>query len=216
MANRNFLSQKMYSMRGMPVNVDMSFEVDSTDPDGISDLSGPLVDEVLMHSAHATPTQTIAAGVIKIKLQDNYNAMLGMSASMQCANTGSDVKIDNAALTIGVPYTISILGDASQADWEEVGVPEGVEAAVGVSFIAIATGFDTGNDSSSRVQAAKATATVLTVDVMPSPEVAPSSPNQGSEIILICRKHDGTIAAPDDGSKINIQILMNNSSISGE
>lgn len=221
MANRNFLSQKMYSMRGMPVLIDCSFTVDATDPDGITGLQGPLVDSILMNSSHATPTQTIAAGYIQVRLQNGFNQVLGiMKPCIQSANSGSDVKIDNSAMTAGRAYVITTLGNATAAKWHQIGVPAGVTPAVGVSFIAASNG-GSGNTLTSRVQLVISSSNVASIEVVgdPNQSVNPSpSANQGygAQIILVCRDYAGAIVAPSAGDVISLQILMNNSSISGE
>lgn len=218
MANRNFLSQKVFSMRGQPVSIDMSFKVNHSAADGIEDLSGPLVEEVLMRSVHATPSATIEAGYIKIQLSDNYNALLTpINAMIRTPNSGSDVKIDNSAMTAGRAYVITTLGNATAAKWLAIGVPEGVTPAVGVSFIALTNG-GSGNTLTSRVQAVATTSAVASIEVVgnPAQSVAPDPDNKGSHIILVCRDYAGAIVAPAQNSVISLQMLMNNSSISGE
>lgn len=203
----------------MPVLIDCNFIVDSSNVDGISDLKGPYVEEVLMNSSDGTPSSNIAAGYILVRLEDNFNKMLsGVKAMVQINNSGSDVKIDNSAMTAGVAYTITTLGNASAAKWRAIGVPSGVTAAVGVSFIA-ATNGGSGNTLTSRVQAVDSTSSIASVEIVgdPNKSVAPApSANQGfgAQIILVCRDFAGAIAAPDDDCKISLQFLMSNSSIS--
>lgn len=217
MANRNFLSQKMFSMRAMPVLIDCSFTVDATNANGITGLQGPLVQSILMNSSAATPTQTIAAGYIQIRLQNGYNQVLGISKPcIQSANSGSDVKIDNSAMTAGRAYTITTLGDATAAKWQAIGVPAGVTPAVGVSFIAASDG-GTGDTLSSRVQLVIASSNVASIEVVGNPNKSvnpnPASQSYGSQIILVCRDYAGAIVAPSAGDVISLQILMNNSSV---
>lgn len=213
MANRNFASGgRMYSMHVSPVMVDMNFIVDDTQPSGISNLKGPLVDEVLMHSDHATPSMTLQDGTILVKLQDSYNGVFNVvDASIVLAASGSDVKIDNSAMTAGVPYRISVVGDATQAKWEAIGLPAGVEPAVGVSFIAASNG-GSGNTLTSRVQAAITTSTVAAIQLAADPNLSSASDN-GAYAILQCRDFAGALVAPANGTKISIQMYMSNSSI---
>lgn len=92
-----------------------------------------------------------ASGYAVIQLQDTYNKFFNGYSCVLAPSSGP-VKIDNGAtLTIGNPYVISTLGDATAAQWLLVGVPIGITPAVGVSFIAIATGGGSGNTSTSRV-----------------------------------------------------------------
>lgn len=216
MANRNFASGgKIYSMHVMPVLVDCNFVVDNTQVSGISSLKGPLVTQVLMNSAAATPTATIAAGTILVRLQDDYNGVFNVvDASIVTAPSGSDVKIDNSALTAGVAYRITIVGDASLAKWQAIGLPAGVTPALGVSFIA-ATNGGAGNALTSRVQAAATTATVACIQLAADPNLSSASgeATYGAYAILQCRDFAGALVAPPAGSKISLQMYMSNSSI---
>lgn len=202
-------------MHVSPVLVDCNFVVDNTQPSGISSLKGPLVEEVLMNSAAATPSQVIAVGTILVKLQDNYNGAFNvMAASIVTPASGSDVKIDNAALTAGVAYRISIVGDATQAQWEAIGLPEGVTPAIGASFVALSTGV-AGNVSTARVQAAATTATVACIQLAADPNLstATEESDSGAYAILQCRDFAGALVAPPAGAKISLQLYLSNSSI---
>ncbi len=216
MANRNWASGgKQYSMHVSPVMIDCNFIVDDTAASGISDLKGPCVAEVLMHSDHATPSMTLQDGSILIRLEDNYNGVYNVvQASIVLAASGSDVKIDNSAMTAGVPYRITIVGDATQAKWEAIGLPEGVTPAVGVSFIA-ATNGGAGNTLTSRVQAAITTSTVAAIQLAADPNLTSESEEAayGAYIIMQCRDFAGALVAPANGTKISIQMYMSNSSV---
>jgi hypothetical protein len=223
MANRNFLGGgKLYTMRAMPVLVDMSFQVSATDSAGygIVDLEGPLVEDVLMNTS-ATPAvagQNPAAGTIVIRLQDNYNSFLLAGFSIQSPLSGSAIKIDNSAMTAGVAYVITVLGDATAAKWRAIGVPAGVTPAVGVSFIAASNG-GAGNVLTSRVQAtATAGSSVASIEIVGSPDLSiapdPSLQSYGSQVILQCRDYAGALVAPAAGSIISLSLYLSNSSVS--
>lgn len=219
MANRNFASGgKLYSMHVMPVLVDCNFTVDNTNPDGISNLKGPLVEQVLMNSAAATPSATIATGTIVVQLQDNFNKLYSFSHAIIAPNSGSDVKIDNSAMTAGVAYTITTLGNATAAKWHAIGVPAGVTPAVGVSFIALSNG-GAGNTLTSRVQATVATgSSVASIELVGNPDmsIAPlASADQGfgAQMLLQCRDYAGALVAPAAGSKISLCFYLSNSSV---
>lgn len=222
MANRNWSSGgKMYSMHSSPVQIDCNFVVDATAALGISSLKGPTVSAVYMHSTHATPVgPNPAAGTIVVRLQDNYNSLLSLdSACIKQPNSGSDVKIDNSAMTAGVAYTITTLGDATAAKWHAIGVPAGVTPAVGVSFIAASNG-GSGNTLTSRVQAtATAGSGIASIEIVGNPNlsIAPDpTANQGygAQIILQCRDYAGSLANPADASVIELKFMLSNSSVS--
>lgn len=222
MANRNFASGgKIYSMHVMPVLLDCNFTVDvaNTNGLGLSGLKGPAIQAVYMNSSDGSPNPVNpAAGTIVVRLADNYNRVLAVNATIVAPNSGSAVKIDNSAMTAGVAYTITTLGNATAAKWHTIGVPAGITPAVGVSFVALSNG-GAGNTLTSRVQASAAAgsgiASVeaignLNLSVAPAPS---ANQGYGSQIILQCRDYAGAIAAPADGSIISIQMFLSNSSI---
>jgi hypothetical protein len=225
MANRNFASGgKIYSMHVMPVLLDCNFIVDAADEDGygITNLKGPAIADVFMNTSAGTPASDSpepAAGTIVVRLADNFNRQFisGLHV-IQSPLSGSDVKIDNSAMTAGVAYTITTLGNATAAKWHAIGVPAGVTPAVGVSFIAASNG-GAGNTLTSRVQITAATGSgIASIEVVGNPDlsISPSpSANQGygGQIILQCRDYAGAIAAPADGSRISLAFYLSNSSV---
>lgn len=219
MANRNFSSGgKLYSMHTMPVIIDCNFIVDSTSTNGISSLKGPTVQAVYMNTSASASSTNPAAGTIIVQLQDNYNQLMAYDFSIISPNSGSDVKIDNSAMTAGVAYTITTLGNASTAKWIAIGVPAGVTPAVGVSFVAASNG-GAGNTLTSRVQAsATAGSGIASIEMVGKPNLS-IAPNRlvqssyGAQFILQCRDYAGAIAAPAAGSTIAIKMLLSNSSV---
>jgi hypothetical protein len=192
MANRNWMNgSKVFTNLTAPAMVNMQFTVDPTDPNGIIDLmSNGYVEAVYMHSSDGSPASpNPASGIIAIQLKDNYAAMINMQASLDAPVTGSELSVRAAdtALTIGVPYEITTLGSASAANWLALGVPAGVTPAVGVVFIAIATG--AGTSTTSKVKAI-GSASIMAIESMgmSSPEsLGPQgSSNQGAWIYLKC------------------------------
>lgn len=126
---------------------------------GITGLkSNGFVRNVFMHTSQ-TPgandgvtNPNPAAGFVYVQFKNNFNYYLADFMTLTSPNSGSAVKIDNSALTVGQVYTITTLGNATAAKWTAIGVPAGVTPAVGVSFVA-ATNGGTGNTLTSRVQA---------------------------------------------------------------
>lgn len=224
MANRNFASQKLFSGHAMPIHLDCIFTVDATAALGISGLKGPYVQNVYMHSTNATPSSAAganpAASNIVIQLADNYSFDYMHSFSIQSPNSGSDIKVDNSAMTVGVAYTITTLGNSTAAQWATLGVPAGVTPAVGVSFIALLVGIaGEANTSTSKVQIAASTGSgVAAIEILGDPNlsIAPTpSANQGygAQIILQCRDYAGALVAPVAGSVIRLGMLLSNSSV---
>lgn len=233
MANRNWASGgKVYAMHVKPVQLDCHFTVASTDTGGlgITSLKGPCIQNVFMNTSAtpgagnanpASPNVTVtnpnpAAGTILVQLQDNYSGYYASSWSITSPSSGSDVKIDNSAMTAGVAYTITTLGNATAAKWHAIGVPAGITAAVGVSFIAASNG-GAGNTLTSRVQASATTgSSVASIEkvgggaLQPDPTV---SQGYGAQMIFQCRDYAGAIVAPAAGSIIHLEFYLSDSSI---
>lgn len=217
MANRNFSSGgKMYSMHTMPVLADCNFTVDVANVNGlgIANLKGPTIQAVYMHSTAATPSAiNPAAGTIVVQLQDNYNKYLSGCSNIRSALSGTPL----ASTVDGTAYVITALGTASAAQWQAKGLPRGVTPALGVAFVATASGAIGG---SAAVQASAAAGSgIASIEVLgdPSQSIAPNGlANQGygAYLILQCRDYAGAIANPADGSVISIQMLLSNSSVS--
>lgn len=214
MANRNWSSGgKLYSMHTSPVMIDCNFVVDSTQSNGISSLKGPTVSAVYMHTSASASATNPSAGSIIVQLADNYNRSLvaGVSAIISPIS-GSPL----TATTIGVPVSITALGTATATQWQAKGLPAGVTPAVGVSFVPSASGTIGG---SAAVQIAAATGSgIASIEILgnPSLSIAPDpTANQGygAYFILQCRDYAGAIAQPADGSIIQLEFLLSNSSV---
>lgn len=232
MAHSNFTNSRIYTGHVMPVLLDCNFIVDSANGNGlgIRSLKGPYVQNVFMHTSAtpgagnsnpSTPATPVinpnpASGTIVVQLQENFNRIYTGGNSI-VSPLGSNLSISSSALTIGVAYVITIVGDASAADWLAIGLPAGVVPAVGAAFIAKATG--SGSSSVSRVApTAAAGSTVYTIEIVgdSNQAMAPipgSGQGFGAQIILQARNSSGAIAAPVDGSVISLSFLLSNSSI---
>lgn len=239
MANRNFANSRLYSGHVMPVLIDCDFIVNSSDAAGlgITGLHGPYVQNVFMHTSTtagagnsnpATPNMVItnpnpAAGTIIVQFQDAFAKFLTLSSS-SISTIGTPVKVDNSAMTVGVAYAISTLGNTTAAQWITLGVPAGVTPAVGVVFVALLVGVaGEANTSTSRVApSAAAGSGIFSIEAMglPNLTLSPSISAQGfgGQIILQCRKDSASdapvIAAPADLTLIKLQFILSNSSVS--
>lgn len=214
MANRNFSSGgKLYSMHTSPVLIDCNFVVNSAGSNGISSLKGPTVSAVYMHTSASASATNPAAGTIVVQLMDNYNRSLVPGVhSIQSPNSGSSL----TSTTIGIANTITILGTATAAQWQAKGLPIGVTPAIGVSFIASASG-SIGGSAAVQISAAAGSG-IASIELVGDPNQS-ISPDQstgqgyGAYFILQCRDYAGAIAAPADGSVINLQFYLSNSSV---
>lgn len=228
MANRNFSNKgNIYSMHCKPVLVDAIFTVTPSNASGITLLKGAgMIKNIFMHTS-TTPSAgnpNPANGYIVVQLRDNYNHLIKAQASCVSTTSGSDVKIDNSAMTANAAYVITTLGNATTAKWVAIGVPVGITPAVGVTFIAASDG-GAGNTLTSRVQVPKATGSGITnieligtpdLNIAPSPQ---SSAGIGGQLILQClgATASGTTTlvatAPATSTIIQLTLLFDDSTV---
>lgn len=222
----------LYAPHVTPVIADCVFQVQAADSAGlgITNLKGQAVQNVFMHTS-TTPgagpngylNPNPAAGFILVQLSDNYSRFYGAFSSFR-GPTATSTKIDNSALTIGQAYIITIVGNATDAQWRVLGVPKGVAIAVGVSFIAIATTAGTANTSTSRVQLPSPSGIQVIEHVgAPSLSLGPvpvgGSPNVGGWLLFNCLGATSSSVttliptAPADGSVIHLDMYLNQSSV---
>lgn len=155
-----FNGKSYYTNINKPCEVHLRFTVNSADTAGLgitSLKSNGYVNNIFMHTSQ-TPginngftNPNPLSGYVAIQMKNNFNYFIGSPPAFISANSGSDVKIDNSAMTAGQVYTITTLGNATLAKWIAIGVPVGVTPAVGVSFVALSNG-GSGNTITSRVQ----------------------------------------------------------------
>ncbi len=127
MANRNFPQSKQWSNHLMPVSIDCQIAIGATGAPTIATGNGYGIASITR----------LAAGQYRLQLQDNYAKLLQFKATFQSPVTGGNIAA--TALTPGLVYQITALGTTTQANWVTAGVPTGVTAAVGVTFLAAAT-----------------------------------------------------------------------------
>ena len=116
---------RFYSSLVKPILVDCNFVVDSSNGDGlgIRNLKGALVKDVFMYTS-ATPgvgnsgitnplTSASSAGVILVKLKNNYQRIAGGFSGFVSPTSGGTVAINGSSLTVGKPYIIASVGHAT-------------------------------------------------------------------------------------------------------
>lgn len=228
-APQNYLNAgHFYSNIAKPVEIDLTFKVDSSNANGLgvsSVKSNGYVKNVYMHTSQtpATGNPNPLAGFCWIQLAGNFNHYINDPIMIQSPNTGS-IKIDNGAtLTLGQAYVITTLGNATASQWTTVGVPAGVTPAVGVSFIAIATGAGSGNTSTSRVST-PSTSGVTKAEIVGTPDTSIANSNvpaNGGAWLLLqflaptsSSVTTATPTAPTDGSIVSMSIKFDASSVS--
>lgn len=208
-----------YAPHVTPVLADCNFIVDSTNGNGlgIRSLKGQAVQNVFMHTTQ-TPGRgnnnqlnpNPASGYILIQLADNYSRSFGGFTSLVPPLSGSPT----TSTTAGTVYVITSLGTATAAQWLAAGVMPGVTPAVGVPFVAKASG-TIGGSATVDVTTASGIDHVETVgnsNLTLSPMPVGGSPNVGGWVLLQCMLNT-TLTAPADGTVIAVNLYLGQSSV---
>lgn len=128
-----------------PIDVNLNFIVDAANGNGLgirSLKSNGFVESVFMHTSASPGTvggmvnPNPAVGYALVRFKNNFNYYLG-----GFSGTAAPLASNNlTSTTAGSPYVITVLGTTTAAQWLAAGVPAGITPAVGVAFVAIATG----------------------------------------------------------------------------
>ena len=203
----------------MPVLLDCNFVVDAANGNGLGlrSLKGPGIRAAYMHTS-ATPSAlnpNPANGVILVAFQDNYNRYMG-GFSGQVSALGTPV----TAVVNHTAYVITALGTATLAQWQAVGLPNGITPALGVGFVATASA--TIGGAAIAAPSATAGSGIDHIEVLGDPNATiatyasafgpQGSQNATSYMVLQCFSA-GAVTAPADGSVISLAFYMSNSSV---
>lgn len=168
-----------------------------------------------------------AAGIITLQLTDTYNRLLGMQTSIISPLTGSNLTLSGGSVVANAPYVIVSLGTTTTAaNWVTAGLPVGVTAVVGATFIATAAAH-TGTGLGNAVVQAPSVSGIISFegigDANNMNAVNPAAPaTQGMWITL--QALGPTIStgayvapliptAPANNSVISMEIYLSNSSV---
>jgi hypothetical protein len=207
-----------YSNITFPVKVDCNFVVDSTNGNGLgvrSVKSNGYVRNVFMHTS-ASPgsnngylNPNPASGYILVQLNNNYNYYLGGFAGFVSPVSGTPV----TSTTAGLAYVIVSLGTTTLTQWQTAGLPQGVVPAVGVSFIATATGA-IGGTGAVEVPATAGSG-ITNVEVVGDAHLSDTTSitNFGGMWILSSCFASGTLTAPANGSVCGMSFFLDGSSV---
>jgi hypothetical protein len=213
MANRNWLSNKLYQMEAYPVLVSCNFVVDKGNVNGLGQkfLKGGAVKNVYMNTTvtPATGNPNPQAGIIMIELQDNYNRLLGGFASAVSPLNG----VTTTSTVAGQLCVIVSLGTATLAQWVAKGLPDGVTPAVGVAFVPTASGVIGGSAAVQGVGVSGA----VSLETCGNTNLSLSRPNSivtgGGLVYLQALNSSGAKVAPADGTVVAVSLYLSNSSV---
>ena len=159
----------------------------------------------------------LAAGLIYVVFQDNYNAYLGGNVGFVSPVSGTPISISTGSgLTIGAAYVIVSVGTSTTANWNAMGLPLGIIPNVGATFIATATGSGTGtgvveSSTNSGIMSVEAIGDGNQTIVSHGPSVL--GQGAGSYLVAQCLNTSGAATAPTTGSVVGMSFWMSNSVI---
>lgn len=219
MANRGD-TQFFYTPHDRSTLVDCTFVVDSTNGNGFGVRTlknSARISSVFMKTS-ATPGKAAngltnpnpANGYINVTLQDNYNTYLGGFSGSVSPVSGTPISI-SGGLTPGVVYVITSLGTSTQANWQVVGLPSYIQAAVGVSFVCTSAtaGTGTGVVESTVYSALDHIEVIGDSNLMNSVGPNITGKGVGMTINMACY-HGGALGAPANGAVIGLAFYLNN------
>ena len=133
--------KSFYTNVTKPMDVNLNFIVDSTNGNGLgirSLKSNGYVESVYMHtsSTPATGSPNPALGYALIKFKNNFNVYLGGFSGQVAVLASTNL----TSTTAQSPYVITSIGTTTLAQFQAKGLPQGLTPAVGMAFVATATG----------------------------------------------------------------------------
>lgn len=182
----------------MPVLLDVSIPIGSTG--AVGTISGKGVASVTR----------LAAGIYRIRLQDNYSGLFHIEASLRAPVSGSDVA--SGSLVTGTTYQITAVGTSV---WATAGLPASLTAAVGQVFTAVGTVSGTGTAKALGVSGIQCVENLGGATMLSQSSQSPL----GGFLVIKCLGATSSsvttlIAAdPADGSVLSVRMHLNNSSI---
>lgn len=213
----NYPNNKLYQYEAYPVLLSCQFTVAPADAGGlgITSLKGSGIANVFMHTSVSPGTGNYsqvnpnpADGIIKVQLTNNFNKCLSVLHSVIAPNSGTPL----TAVTAGLTYVITSLGTATVAQWVAKGVPVGMTPAVGLAFVATATGTIGG---SAQVQV-PISAGIDSIELVGNPNSSLQNSNLylnlGGQLILQSLL-SGARTAANVGSVISLNFYLSNSSV---
>lgn len=156
-----------------------------------------------------TSITRVSAGTYKINLQQPLNRYLGGNTGFVSPTTSS-----STATVSGAASVITVLGTATLAQWQAVGLLPGVVPAVGAAFVASTTatiggGAQAGQPSNSGI---------ATVEVIGNANLTIANPQNPYMLIQCLAPTSSSVTThiptdPASGSVMGLQFMFRNSSV---
>lgn len=218
-------NQRSYGLNGKscyqniakPMSTWLNFTVTPTNGVGVTSvMSNGYVEYVFMHTSttpastngHLNPNPPSGFALISIK-NNAFNSFVGVRGSVVATPTSTST----TSTTANSPFVITALGTATAAQWLAVGLPAGMTAAVGQSFIAIASQSIGG----SATVGVPGVSNVGAISIVGNPSVMVGNSNiaqnSGAQIILLLQDFAGAAVAPTAASIVRLELVYDGSSV---
>lgn len=208
-----------YSNVTQPVNLFVNFVVDPANGNGLgvrSVKSNGYIQNVFMNTS-ATPgvgngglvNPNPQAGTIMFQFKNNYNYYLGGFTGAVSPLSGSPV----TSTTSGLVYVIVSLGTTTLAQWQAAGVIVGQTPAVGLAFVAKATGAIGGTGAVEVPATAGSGITNYEVEGDAHLSVNSSIAANAGMVVIVNAYASGVLTAPATGSTLGASFFWDASSV---
>jgi hypothetical protein len=167
----------------------------------------------ISYQAVGAPGPT-AAGYIVMTLTDSYYRYFGGFSGQVSPVSGTPILVTTGT-TAGLAYTIVTVGTTSLAQWQKLGLPQGITPAVGVTFIASATTTATGTGAIE--VPATAGSGIDHIEIIGDPNQTINAPGYTNGVknkpyVVLACYFEGALTAPANGTVINLSTYLSNSS----
>ena len=160
-----------------------------------------------------------ASGVIAVQLGENYFRYYGGFSGFEGPLSGTPINV-TAGLTPGTTYVIVSVGTTTQAQWQALGLPAGVTAAVGIPFVATSSTAGVGTGVVETTTASGVGSIELIGDPNATFTNTISAQNGSlnnqttkSPILYFNVIESGAVTAPATGTIISMAFYLSNSSV---
>jgi hypothetical protein len=208
-----------YSNITQPVKIDCNFVVDPANGNGLgvrSIKSNGYVQNVFMHTS-STPgvgngglvNPNPQPGTIMVQFKNNYNYYLGGFSGAVSPLSGTPV----TSTTTGLVYVIVSLGTTTIAQWQAAGVIVGQTPAVGLAFVAKATGAIGGTGAVEVPATAGSGITNFEVEGDAHLSINSSIAANAGLVVIVNAYASGVLTAPAIGTTLGMSFFFDASSV---
>lgn len=209
--------KSLYTNVTVPQYTWVNFTVTPTNGLGVTSVkSNGFVNYLFMHTSTTPSAQAgvtnpnPADGYAIFSLTNSFNKFLGVRGTVVAPATSTST----TATTANNVYVITALGSASTAQWQAVGLPQGITPAVGQAFSATASATIGGSATVGTPGVSNVGA--ISIVGEPNSQVSNSNiaQNGGAQIVLMFQDFAGALVAPTAGSIVRLELCYDRSTVS--